>query len=198
MKRLLKALIPVCMFLFAAPVVAGAQGAQDVVMSTTDQVLKALRDEGVRQDRQRVFALIEQVVLPHFDFAKMSQWVLGRHWKGASAEEQGRFVEEFRKLLVRTYSTALMEYTNEQVVFLPFHAEEGSDTVTVKTQVNRESGPAVPIDYRLYLKEGEWKVFDVAVDGISLVTNYRNTFNEEINAKGLTGLIDNLTVRNQQ
>ena len=168
------------------------------MVSTTDQVLSTLRKDGIQHDKAKVYGLIEEVVLPHFDFRKMSQWVLGKHWRAANPEEQGRFEEEFRKLLVRTYSTALMEYTNEEVAYLPFHGEGAAEIVTVKTQINRQGGPAIPIDYSLYKKDSDWKVFDVSIDGISLVTTYRSELSEQINNKGINGLIQDLVAKNQR
>jgi len=202
MRKLLLSLFVVCfgsLLTIVTPVAqAGSQDPEQIVKSTTEQVLGALRQEGVGEDRQRVYGIIEQMIVPHFDFRKMSQWVLGKNWKQANTEEQGRFVDEFRKLLVRTYSTALMEYSDQEITYLPSHAAPEGGTATVKTQVNSTDGPPIPIDYRLYQRDGDWKVFDVAIDGISLVANYRTSFNEEISTKGFAGLIDTLASRNQQ
>ncbi|MGQ0658432.1 MAG: MlaC/ttg2D family ABC transporter substrate-binding protein [Chromatiales bacterium] len=202
MKRQLLAVFAACLGSLLVMVTAGAQAdaraPEQIVRSTTEQVLQALREDGAQEDRQRVYGIIEQMIVPHFDFEKMSRWVLGKNWKVGSPQEQSRFVEEFRRLLVRTYSSALMQYTDQEVVFLPSHADGEGGTATVKTQVNQSGGPPVPIDYRLYERDGAWKVFDVAVDGVSLVANYRTQFNDEISAKGLSGLIDTLAARNQQ
>lgn len=173
---------------------ADARDPQSIVKSTTDEVLQALREGGA--DEQKVYSLVEQKVLPHFDFRKMSQWVLGKNWRQGSPEEQERFVGEFQKLLVRTYSTALMEYSGETVTYLPTQADGEGKIAVVKTQVVRSGGPTIPIDYRLYPAGGDWKVFDVAVDGVSLVASYRTSFNEQIGAKGFSGLVDELAARN--
>ncbi|MCC6714633.1 MAG: ABC transporter substrate-binding protein [Gammaproteobacteria bacterium] len=173
---------------------ADAHDPQSIVKSTTDGVLQALRQGGT--DKQHVYSLVEQMVLPHFDFRKMSQWVLGKNWRQGSPEEQQRFVSEFQKLLVRTYSTALMEYSGETVTYLPTQADDAGKIAVVKTQVVRSGGPTIPIDYRLYAADGDWKVFDVAVDGVSLVASYRTSFNEQIGARGFGGLVDELAARN--
>ncbi len=173
---------------------ADARDPQSIVRSTTDDVLQALRAGGT--DKQQVYSLVEQKVLPHFDFRKMSQWVLGKNWRQGSPEEQERFVGEFQKLLVRTYSTALMEYSGETVTYLPTQADGDGKIAVVRTQVVRNGGPTIPIDYRLYPAGGDWKVFDVAVDGVSLVASYRTSFNEEIGARGFSGLVDELAARN--
>lgn len=202
MRKLLLSLFVVCfgsLLTIVAPVAqAGSQDPEQIVKSTTEQVLGALRQDGVREDPERVYGIIEQMILPHFDFRRMSQWVLGKNWRQANPEEQVRFVDEFRKLLVRTYSTALMEYSDQEITYLPSHAAPDGDTATVKTRVNQNGGPPIPIDYRLYQRDGDWKVFDVAIDGISLVANYRTTFNQEISTNGFAGLIERLASRNQQ
>jgi len=174
-----------------------AQTADQVVSSTTDEVLKALRQDGVKDDEQKVYAIVEQLILPHFDFQKMSQWVLGKYWRQASDSERQQFSEQFQKLLVRTYSTAFQQYTNEKIVYLPTRDAPDADRVMVKCQVVREGGPPIAIDYRLHQQKGEWKVFDVMIDGISLVTNYRTTFAQQIRDKGIDGLIATLVERNQ-
>lgn len=177
---------------------ADSRQPEEIVKSTTEGVLEALGEEGATEDRQHVYTIVEQMIVPHFDFEKMSQWVLGKNWKAATPEEQVRFVGEFRTLLVRTYSSALMQYTDQEVVFLPSHSDTEAGTATVKTQVNLSDGPPVPIDYRLYERSGAWKVFDVTVDGVSLVASYRTQFNEQISASGFSGLIDTLAQRNQR
>lgn len=177
---------------------ADSRHPEQIVKSTTERVLQALSEEGAAKDRQHVYTIVEQMIVPHFDFEKMSQWVLGKNWKTATPEEQARFVGEFRTLLVRTYSSALMQYTDEEVVFLPSRSDAEAGTATVKTQVNPSDGPPVPIDYRLYERGGAWKVFDVAVDGVSLVASYRTQFNEQISAGGFSGLLDTLAERNQR
>ena len=175
-----------------------AQTADQVVSSTTDQVLKAVSEEGVKEDNQKIYAIVEQLILPHFDFQKMSQWVLGKYWRQANDSERQQFSAQFQKLLVRTYSTAFQQYTNEKVVYLPTRSAPDANRVMVKCQIVREGGPPIAIDYRLHQKNGEWKVFDVMIDGISLVTNYRTTFAQQIRDKGIDGLIATLVERNQE
>jgi phospholipid transport system substrate-binding protein len=175
---------------------AAAQDPQVIVKSTTDQVLQAIEQGG--QDRKHVYNVVEQMVLPHFDFRKMSVWVLGKNWRQGTPEQQDRFVSEFQKLLVRTYSTALIEYKGQEIQYLPTQAEEDGKTATVRTQVQQGGGHLIPINYRLYSAGSDWKVFDVAVDGVSLVANYRTSFNEEIHNKGFDGLVAELAAKNAQ
>lgn len=173
---------------------AAAQDPQAIVKSTTDQVLQAIDEGG--QDRAHIYSVVEQMVLPHFDFRKMSVWVLGKNWRQGSTEQQERFVAEFQKLLVRTYSSALIEYKGQSISYLPTQEGEDGKTATVRTQVEQGGGNVIPIDYRLYDKDGQWKVFDVAVDGISLVANYRSSFNEQISARGFDSLVADLAAKN--
>lgn len=173
---------------------AAAQDPQAIVKSTTDQVIDAIEQGG--KDRKHIYGVVEQMVLPHFDFRKMSVWVLGKNWRVGSPEQQDRFVNEFQKLLVRTYSSALIEYKGQPIRYLPTQPGEDGKTATVRTQVEQGGGNTIPIDYRLYDKEGQWKVFDVAVDGVSLVANYRTSFNERISANGFDSLVAELAAKN--
>ena len=198
MKKLSKVAALIFMMVFP-PLQAWAiaQTADEVVSTTTDEVLKALKQDDVKGNDQKVFDIIERLILPHFDFQKMSQWVLGKYWRQANDSEKQQFSAQFQKLLVRTYSTAFQQYTNQKIVYLPTHSDPGAERVLVKCQVVRDAGPPIGIDYRLHRTDGEWKVFDVMIDGISLVTNYRTTFAQQIRDKGIDGLIATLTERNR-
>lgn len=178
-----------------------AEAAPDgVVRETTEAVMTFLRTQGetLKTDPGRVYKLVDDVVLPHFDFTKMSMWVLGRNWSKASPEQQERFVAEFRKLLVRTYSTALFAYSNQQVTVESAHLSEDAQTATVKTEILGYGPQPVPIDYRLFQVDGTWKVFDVAVSGVSLVSTYRSSFSAQIQQKGIEALIEDLVARNSK
>ncbi len=124
--------------------------------------------------------------------------MLGKHWRRANAEEREAFTSAFRQLLVRTYTTALLNYSGQEINYLPVRAMAGADEVTVHTEVSSAGATPVPINYKLYLVEDEWKVFDVVIDGISLVSNYRSTFSSEIRRRKLAGLIKRLEARNER
>jgi phospholipid transport system substrate-binding protein len=128
----------------------------------------------------------------------MSQWVLGANWRRATAEQRDRFLTEFRDLLVNTYGYALLRYDNEQIQYLPSHGDPASGLVIVRTQIRQADGESIPVNYRLYHKHGEWKVFDLSIDGVSLISNYRNSFAEQIEQVGMDGLIKRLEQHNQQ
>lgn len=179
---------------------ANTVSAQDMVRQTSDRMIAALKAEreAIKADPKRLYPLVEEIVLPHFDFERMSGWVLGKHWRTASDAQKTRFVQEFRALLVRTYATAMAEYRDQEIVYLPFKAESGADDVTVRSEIKNPGGPSIPVSYSAYLKNNEWKVYDVNIDGVSMVTNYRSTFSNEIRQAGLDALIDKLATRNQQ
>lgn len=166
----------------AMPVLAKAEQPDplQVVKATADRVLAQVTERKVELDADPslLYGLVKDTVLPHFDFTAMTRSAMGRYWRKASAEQQRRLVNEFREMLVRTYATALLGYTGQKIEYLPVRRAEGSPKVTVQTRVRNEGGPPIPINYRLRWDEqrGEWLVYDVVVDGVSLVTNYRSSF----------------------
>ena len=170
-----------------------------LVRQTTQEVLSLLREEGeqIKDDTGAIYELIRKEVLPHFDFRLMSRLVLARHWRAASEAQRERFVEEFRQLLVRTYGSSLSKYSGQEVRYLPMQSSGADDDrVTVKTEILQSGGPPIPLDYKLHRTDSDWKVYDVTVDGASLVLNYRSQFSSEIGRDGLDGLIQRLAERN--
>lgn len=150
-----------------------------------------------KADRKKLYKMVHEKVLPHFDFSAMSRLVLARYWRTADEDQRGRFTLAFRDLLVRTYATAFLKYTNDKIKFLPFRGKPGDKRVVVKTEIQPAAGgPAIPIDYRFYNKGKGWKVYDVTIDGISLVLNYRNVYAEKIRKQGLNALIASITKEN--
>jgi phospholipid transport system substrate-binding protein len=180
---------------------AAAHPAQQLVMDTTGKVLERLRAEHdkLQADNGRIYPLVEELILPHFDFHKMSIWVLGKNWRRATPAQQKTFTREFQTLLVRTYATALLQYTDQTIDYLPFHAAEGDRRVVVRTEIVQKGGHNIPLNYSMYLNnDGQWMVYDISVDGVSLVTNYRSTFASEINKGGIDLLLANLAEKNRQ
>ena len=140
---------------------------------------------------------VNGVIVPHSDFNKIAPLVLGKHWNTASAEEQRRFKAEFQTLLVRAYSRAFVEYSDWTIQYLPLEMAADAEKVMVKTKVLQRSLQPVEVNYRMFLVDGAWKVYDIVIDGVSLVTNYRSSFAEEIQRRGsLVAVIDNLAQRN--
>lgn len=172
---------------------------QAVVKDASDRMLQALKDneDKIEEDPKFVYGLVDDILLPNFDFAKMSKLALGKNWRKANPEQRERFIEEFRLLLVRTYTTAMLEYSDEEIVFLPFRDDLAKKKVKVRMEILQAGGPSIPMALSMYLnKQDAWKVYDVKIDGISLVTNYRSTFATEIRKGGVALLIDNLAARN--
>ncbi len=176
------------------------QSPQDLVQQTAEQMLDKLRTERQIIDAHpgRIYELVNKIVLPHFDFERMSRWVLGRYWRTATPQQRKEFVEQFQALLVRTYAKSLSSYADNKITYLPFRGTPQQTEVKVRTEVDQPGGFPIPIDYDLYLKGDEWKVYDVTIDGVSLVTNYRTTFANQIRRDGLDKLIASLAERNKQ
>lgn len=185
-------------FLFSFPAVA--EMAPDVlVKSVTNEVLDTVRqDKDIRNgNSKKVLELVETKILPHFDFFHMTRLALGREARQATPEQTKVLVEEFRTLLVRTYSKALTEYRDQQIVFKPFKMAPTDTDVRVRTEVKQSGGKPVSIDYYLEKGNNGWKVYDIEVGGASLVTNYRSTFSQEIQKGGVDGLIKSLQEKNK-
>lgn len=137
--------------------------------------------------------IIVEHILPHIDFVLMSKLVLGKHWRKATDAQRGEFTDGFRELLIRTYTKPLSEYSGQKVNFLPYHEGNKPKLATVYTEIVPHGGVPIPVSYRLRFKEQDgWKVFDMSIDNISLVTNYRSTFSGEIARSGLDKLIASL------
>jgi phospholipid transport system substrate-binding protein len=199
MKRWIISMTLLAAFLSSAAAWA-TQSPQDLVHETADTMLTKLREERkvIDQHPGRIYELVDQIVLPHFDFERMSSWVLGKYWRRATPEQRKEFMEQFRTLLVRTYAKSLSSYTDNKITYLPFRGTADQTDVKVRTEVDQPGGFPIPIDYALHLKDGEWKVYDVTIDGVSLVTNYRTTFATQIRQNGLDKLIASLADRNKQ
>lgn len=177
-----------------------AQVAPDVLArNTTNDVLRIVRqDKDIKSgNSKKILDLVEEKILPNFDFQHMTQLAVGKHWPKASAGQQQALVDEFRAMLVRTYSSALSSVADYKIEFKPFNAAPGDTEVVVNTEVSKPGAPPIPIDYRMERKDGTWKVYDVMVDNVSLVTVYRNSFNSEVRRNGIDGLVAALQRRNK-
>ncbi len=184
-----------------APAAQAQEIAPDVLVKTITQDVVAI----IKQDKDiqagnpaKITELIETKILPHFEFARMTQIAMGRNWRVASPEQQKELTSEFRTLLVRTYSTALTNYRNQVIEFKPLRAKPEDTDVTVKSEAKQPGAQAVTIDYEMEKTPGGWKVYDVKVAGVSLVTTYRETFAGEVREHGVDGLIKSLTAKNRE
>lgn len=181
-------------------VTAQAQEAPDVLIKqVTEDVLEIVRNDKDIQsgNTQKAIDLVDKKVLPHFDFLHMTALALGKDWRKATSQQQQQLTAEFKTLLVRTYSNALTGYKNQKVVYKPFKMNAGETDVLVRTEVLQPGSKAVQLDYSLEKKESGWKVYDVTVAGISLVTNYRDQFAQEVRNGGVDGLIATVAAKNK-
>ena len=178
---------------------ARAQDAPDVLVKrVSEDVLQVVKtDPRVQQgDRARIKEVIDTKLAPHFDFERMTALAVGRGWRQATPEQQKQLVEQFRTLLARTYSNAFVQYKDQTISYKPLRADAGATDVQVRTEIIRPGQNPVQIDYSLTKKGNEWKAYDVIVGGVSLVTNYRDEFNAQIQNGGIDGLIKSLQAKN--
>ncbi len=199
---MLKRLLP--FFLALACVAAHAAAAADLApdalaKSVTDEVLEAVRiDKDVQSgNSQKVLQLVEAKVLPHFNFTHMTQLAMGKNWRQAQPEQQKALVGEFRTLLVRTYTAAFASYRNQTVDYKPVKMNPADTDVLVKSVINQPGAQPIAVDYSMEKTPQGWKVYDVKIEGISLVDNYRGTFNTEVQKNGVDGLIKALADKNK-
>ena len=173
---------------------------QQAIQTASAKLQERLQDETFTKDFSQITAFVNEVIYPHTDFDRISALVLGKLWKTATPDEQQRFKHEFQTLLVRTYSRAFIEFKEWTVRFLPLEMPEGETKVIVKTEVLQPGVQPVGVDYRMVLDEtGTWKAYDIMIEGVSLVTNYRSTFSSEVEKKGsLSAVIDSLAKRNAE
>lgn len=186
---------------WALPAAAQTPEAPDqLVQSVVSEVLEVIRNDPKVQagDPQRVRELLDGKLLPHFDFRRMTMLAMGRNWRAATPEQQNELTEQFKNLLIRTYSNALSQYRNDTINVKPLRTREGDKEVTVRSEVVRKGESPVAVDYSLVLgNDSEWRCYDVTVGGVSLVTNYRDEFNQQVKAGGIDGLIQSIAQKNK-
>lgn len=181
------------------PALAMAQEAPDaLVKRIADEVVAIVKSDKDLQagNSRKVVELAEQKVLPHFDFMRMTRLAVGRNWAQASEAQKEQLTREFRTLLVRTYSTSLSQYRDQTIEVKPSRIAAQDTEATVRTAVLQQGGPPIPIDYSMEKTASGWKVYDVVIDGASLVTTYRGSFNDQIQKGGIDGLVKTLQARN--
>lgn len=184
----------------AVPVRAAEMVAPDALAkSVTDEVMAIIRaDKDIQSGNlHKVLDLVESKVVPHFNFLHMAQLAMGKNWRQASAEQQKVLTHEFRILLVRTYTAAFTQYKNQTVEYRPLRLAPDETDAVVKSLVKQLSGQPIAIDYGMEKTDTGWKVYNVKIEGISLVENYRNTFNSEVQRNGVDGLIKSLAEKNK-
>ena len=180
--------------------VSAQESPDALVKKNTTEILAAIKaDKDLAAGNQKkVEKLAEEKILPLFNFVRMTQLAVGRNWKDASDAQKKSLIDEFRTLLVRTYSTSLTQFRNQTIDVKPTKMVASDTEVVVKTQIVQPGGQPIPIDYSIEKSGDSWKVYDVLIDGVSLVTNYRSSFNTEIQKSGIDGLIKSLSDRNSK
>ena len=173
---------------------AMAQSPNDVVRAAADELEAGLkgRKEILADDRDALYELIDQILLPRFDRRYAAQLVLGRHWRNASDEERTEFIDAFYGSLLRKYSDGVLEFDQSSLEILPFRGDDSKKRATVKTIVLLDDGTKVPVNYGVVKRDSEWMMFDVTIEGISYVRNFRTELNAEIQAKSLDAVISRL------
>lgn len=199
MKAIVKILCLAGLALFANVAMANIDMAPDaLVKQTADDVLTIVKNDKDIQagNQQKLFAVVEEKILPNFDFDRVCRMVLGKNWKSASPEQQALFQKEFRSLLLRTYATALGKYRDQVIEYRPMQTDASEKNVTVKTQIIQKGGQPIAVDYSLVKGQAGWKVYDITIESVSLVTNYRSQFSSEIRQNGLDSLNKKLADKN--
>jgi phospholipid transport system substrate-binding protein len=200
MSRLFLSLVCAAAVLFVQTAAAQDTAPDALVRSVTEEVISVIKqDQDIQAgNKRKTIALVEQKVLPHFDFARMTALATGVGWRKATPEQQTILVEQFRTLLVRTYSTALSAYRNQAIDIKPLRGRAGDAEVVVRSEVKQSGAAPMTIDYSMEKAPAGWKVYDVAIGGISLVTTYRETFANEVQSGGIEGLIKSISDKNRQ
>lgn len=185
--------------MFSSGAAVAEVSADELVKQTAEDVMTTIKSDKDIQagNQQKIFALAEEKILPNFDFDRVCRMVLGKNWKSASPEQQATFQKEFRSLLLRTYATALSKYKNQVIEYKPLRAEPGAKNVSVKTQILQPGGQPIAVDYSLIKGDSGWKVYDIVIESVSLVTNYRSQFSNEIRTNGLDSLNKKLAEKNK-
>ncbi|MDQ2695755.1 MAG: ABC transporter substrate-binding protein [Pseudomonadota bacterium] len=195
------------LLLLPAAGVPAAPAPDELIQSAAERLFDALQAQRQRlkSEPQRGYAIVEEIILPHIDFRRIPRWVLGRYWRTASPEQRRRFAREFETFVIRTYTHAMVEFTDtilaykDFVRFLPARVRPEEDEATVRSEIRHpEGGPPVPVSYHLHRDDETWRIYDISIDGISLVATYRSTFAARIRRDGLDALTDDLAARNRR
>jgi phospholipid transport system substrate-binding protein len=193
-------LMPLHLALMPFGALAADEAPDAMVKRIADDVVAIVKSDKDLQagNSAKVVQLAEQKVLPHFDFTRMTRLAVGRNWQQATPEQREALTKEFRTLLVRTYSSSLSQYRDQKIQVKPLQMSPSDEDVIVRTAIVQENGPQIPIDYRMEkTKDQGWKVYDVVIDGASLVTTYRGSFNDQIQHGGIDALVKTLQERNR-
>jgi phospholipid transport system substrate-binding protein len=192
--------IPLAICLIAAMQSVAAETAPDTLIKgiTSDVIAAIKQDKDIQAgNTAKIDALVQAKILPYFDFERATREAVGFNWRQATPEQRSELTAQFRTLLMRTYSGTLTSYRDQIIRFKPVHMAPADTDVTVQSEVEQSGAPAIGIDYELERTDSGWKIFDVSVDGVSLIANYRTTFDEEVRNHGIDRLIQVLASKNR-
>lgn len=171
-----------------------------VIKNTSDQLFKTLKEQKtvLKKDPNKVYGIVENILVPRFDFGTISQWVMGRSWRTATPAQRDEFTGEFKRLLINTYAGVLLDYSDEKLNVLPLppNAAKG-DEVTVRSEIISKDRPPIAINYSMIKANNRWMVYDVSVEGVSIVANYRSEIRELVSRNGIDGMIKVLKSKNK-
>lgn len=173
---------------------------EQVIQETSDRLFSTLKAEKVNLEKnpERIFSIVEDILVPRFDFGTISQWVMGRSWRTATPAQRAEFTQEFKRLLINSYAGVLLEYTDEKIDILPLPANAANaNEITVRSQIISKERPPVAINYSMIKSGQRWMVYDVAVEGISIVANYRSEIRELVSRNGIDGMINTIKQKNK-
>jgi phospholipid transport system substrate-binding protein len=181
----------------AAPVTPGP-GPQQLIDGVSKELLREVdaNRASLAKDPAKLRALVNRVLLPHFDTEYSARLVLGKYWRDATAQQRQRFIEGFIQSMMRQYGDALLDFTADRLTLLPFKGDPAASTATVRTEVKRSNGTPVPVNYSMHATPEGWKAWDVTIEGVSYVKNFKTDFGAEIEAKGLDAVIQRLEIEN--
>jgi phospholipid transport system substrate-binding protein len=194
----MKIFLALAAFLLITPALAQGDNPEALVKKMTDDVMTAIKADKqlAAGDKQKALKLAEEKILPHVDFGEATRLAVGRAWNEASPEQRKRLVSEFRNMLVRTYSNAISAYEGQTMKVLPVRMKPDDTEATVRNQFVRGGGKPVAVDYQMRKADGGWKIYDISVEGVSLVLTYRSEFDAIVKQQGIDGLIKRLAERN--
>ena len=187
------------LFLSLSFTLIAEEGPLELVQKTADDVLSVIKsDQSIQEDKEKIYKLAEEKILPNFDLDRISMLVLGKTWRKINEDQQQKFKTEFKTMLLRTYAVALGKYKDQEIHFKPLRMEPEDNKVSVKSQIIQDGAQPISVDYSLAKKDNVWKVFDIVIEGVSLVTNYRSQFASEIKNNGIDSLITKLAEKNNK
>lgn len=207
LKNGLFALIFTLLFVANSQANANIQPPDKMLKNATHTMLRSINEnrEEIRNSPDKLKSLVEKIILPHLDFISASKLVMGKYWRRADKPQKIKFIRQFRLLLLRFYSSALSEYLDgrdkaikeDLIHYFPLTLNDGETSITVRAEVQPDTGQPIPIRYRLHLTKKGWKIFDVSVEGVSMITTYKNNFATELKSKGIDGLIASIEEKNK-